>query len=223
MEDSRIEKIEDVVPVVRRHLVPQIERAVHVCINAYEADHFNDNYTFGTQLWRNTWNRISRIAHSGDTPLEPHGKASDYKFRIGSFILRHHRVGGEYHLPRSAKSAKREAIQLNLFGPVYPEVLPGENFILAIEVEPDEGLKDVFIGELKQNSTTERFCWERKIPVFTPDELSILKGDATRYPPEEDTFSRVDFQPTETEPDEIVTLDDESDVASKRRDAKADA
>jgi len=223
MEDLRIEKIEDVIPVVRRHLVPQIERAVNVCISAYEADHFNDNYTFGTHFWRNTWNRISHIAHSGDTLLEPHGKVSDYKFRIGSFILRHHRVGGEYHLPRSARSAKREAIQLNLFGPVYPEVLPGENFILAIEVEPDEGLKDVFIGELKQNSTTEKFCWERKIPVFTPGELSILKGSLTQRPPEKEALTEVQYQQNEAEPGEIVTLDDESDVASKLKDGKIDA
>jgi len=223
MEDPQIEKLEDLVPVVRKHLVPQIGRAVDVCVSAYEADHFNDNYTFGTHFWRNTWNRICKIILSGDTPLEPHGKANEYKFRIGRFILRHHRVGGEYHLPRSARSARYEAIQLNLFGPVYPEILPGENFILAIEVEPDEGLKDVFIGEFKQNSTTDKFYWERKIPVFTPEELSILKGNVTQCPPEEGAFTEVHYQPNETEPDEIVTFDDEGDAASGLRDGKIDA
>jgi hypothetical protein len=132
-------------------------------------------------------------------------------------------VGGEYHLPRSAKSAKYEAIQLNLFGPTYPEILPGENFILAIEVEVDEGLKDIFIGELKQNSTTEKFYWERKIPVFTPDELSILNGNQTKRPLEEEAFAKVGYQPSETEPEKIVTLDDESDATAKRRDSKNDA
>ncbi len=223
MKDLKIEKIEDVVPVIRRHLIQEIEKAVEVCIDAHKADPFNDNYTFGTQFWKNMWNRINQIANSGDTPLEPHGKANEYKFRIGRFILRHHRVGGQYSLPRSAKSAKREAIQLNLFGPTYPELLPGENFILAIEAEPDEGLNDVFIGELRQSSTTEEFCWERKIPVFTPGELSILKGNLTQHPLEEEAFVEIHYQPNETEPDEIVTLDDESSAASKLIDGESDA
>ena len=223
MEETRIQKIEDLVPVVRKHLLPRIERAVDVCILAFRADYYNDNYTFGTQLWRNTWNRISELAHSYDTPIEPHGKGNEYKFKIGPFILRHHRVGGEYLLPRSAKSAKCAAIQLNLFGPVFPEILPGDNIILAIEAELDEGLKDLFIGELKQDAGTEKFYWEKEIAVFTPEELSILKGKAAKDPAEEKAFTKVRYQPNEAEPGEMVSLNGEDNVMPQRKDGKTDA
>jgi hypothetical protein len=223
MEESSILKLEDLIPVVRSHLVPHIGKAVEVCIHAYRADHYNDNYTFGTQLWRNIWNRISEMANSFDTPIEPHGKGNEYKFRIGPFILRHHRVGGEYLLPRSAKSAKYAAVQLNLFGPTFPEILPGDNIILAIEAEPDDGLKDVFIGELKQNSTTEKFYWEREIAVFTPEELSILKGKAAKRSLQGRPLPASGYQPNEAEPGEFVSLNPEGDIIPKLGDGKTDA
>lgn len=222
MESSRIEKIESLVPVVRKYLVPSIERAVVVCVEAYWADQYNDNYTFGTQFWRNSWNRIDEIATSGETPIELFGKANEYKFRVGRFILRHHRVGGEYQLPSSAKSAKNAAIQLNLFGRTYPEILPGENIILAIEADPKEGFKDIFIGDLKQDPDSGELYWAKVIPIYTPEELSILKGGTAPIPAEEEATPEVNYlPPTEAEPGDLVSF--EIEEAAAKKGARTDA
>ena len=91
--------------------------------------------------------------------------------RFGRFILRHHRVGGENLLPSSAKSAKNAAIHLTFSVLLFPPVLPSQNIlILAIEAEPREGLRDIFIGNLKQDPDSGQLYWERLIPFFTPKD-----------------------------------------------------
>jgi hypothetical protein len=212
MVSPQTEKVEDLVPVVRKYLVPSIEKAVVASVDAHAADPYNDNYTFGTQFWKNTWNRIDEIAASGETPIKLHGKGNEYTFRIGRFILRHHRVGGENLLPNSAKSAKSAAVQLNLFDPTYPNMLPGENIILAIEADPRGGLRDIFIGDLKQDPYSAQLYWEKAIPVFTPEELLILKGEAVMR-----------YLPIESEPGDLVNLEIEQATASAMNGGKINA
>jgi hypothetical protein len=55
MRAPDIKSLEDMVPHVQEHLLPQIQQAVAICVNSYWEDSaFNDSWTFGTHFWKNT-------------------------------------------------------------------------------------------------------------------------------------------------------------------------
>ena len=106
MKNMQIENLKDIAPHIIEHLVPEIERAVEVCVKSYRDDEFNDMWTFGTHLWKNTWNRIESAASFEDCPFEVYGKGNEYKLKIGPFVVRHHRIDKETRLPKGAKAVK---------------------------------------------------------------------------------------------------------------------
>ena len=81
MEASTYETLEDITPHVREHLLPEIQQAVEVCVKAYLEDEFNDTWTFGTQFWKNTWNRFEAVAEFKDCPFGVYGKGNEYNTR----------------------------------------------------------------------------------------------------------------------------------------------
>ena len=68
MEEINLETLEDAVPYVQEHLLPEIQQAVEVCVKSYLDDEFNDMWTFGTHFWKNTWNRFEAVAGLEDCP-----------------------------------------------------------------------------------------------------------------------------------------------------------
>jgi len=161
------------VPVVEKHLLPLIEDAVEVAMDAYDANEFNDNYTFGTHCWKNLWNRIATSQLSNVSPIRRHGKANEYKFKLEGVILRCHRVDGKSKIPRSAKAAKLY-IEQNMILPFKENLLQHdnpENIIVSIDVDPEHGLREVFLGELVKSPTGRGYTWDNRVSVYKSTEL----------------------------------------------------
>jgi hypothetical protein len=136
MDDITVETLEDIAPHVVEHLLPAIQDAVEVAVAAYKADHFNDSWTFGTHLWKNTWNRFKSAARFEDCPFTLCGKGNEYKLKIGRYIIRHHKIDDESSIPTGAKAVKESAgFQLSLL--TYCGLAPVErrsidNIVIAI-------------------------------------------------------------------------------------------
>lgn len=173
MINNEIKNLEDIVPLVLEHLVPEIQQSVEVCIQCYNNDEFNDMWTFGTQLWRNIGNRFKTIAEFEDCPFEICGKGNEYKLKIGSFVIRHHRIDNESKIPNGAKAVKESARQHMLpFGAEWEAPIDIDNIVLAIDADIQNGLKEVFLGELKQKDIeTKQYKWGTKIPVYLPEGI----------------------------------------------------
>ncbi|BBO77790.1 hypothetical protein DSCW_52070 [Desulfosarcina widdelii] len=182
MKTPDIESLQDLVPHVQEHLLPQIHQAAEICMNCYLMDTaFNDMWTFGTQFWRNTWNRFRTIAEEIDEcPFEVSGKGNEYKLRLGSYVLRHHRINSQSRLPSGAKSVKSAAnhIQMSLFNDEWYAPVEKDNIVIAIDVDVHRGLKEVFLGEIMPLEVdSSKYKWVRKAPIFLVDGAQASTAD----------------------------------------------
>lgn len=187
MDDITVETLEDVAPHVVEHLLPAIQDAVDACVEAYNADPFNDSWTFGTQLWRNTWNRFKSVADFGDCPFRVYGKGNDYKLKIGPYILRHHKIDDESSVPTGAKAVKASAgFQMSLlahYGFVPVERRSIDNIVIAIVANMAKGLREVFIGELLQCAPdSTKYRWVKKVPVYLAEGQEPYAGETMYIP-----------------------------------------
>lgn len=150
---------EEVFHEVRTHIVPLIVEAHRVCMEAYEADEFNTTYTFGCQFYGNTWSRIRKLVLEGNTPFRLGDVGEEGNVLIcGGFYIRHHRADVKTRLPRCAKRARAEAVQLCLFDDdVMPDVGSGSTrLLLASITTPGSGSDlDILLGTLAQSSNGE--------------------------------------------------------------------
>lgn len=164
-----IMKLKSVVPIIEEHLLPLAQDSAEVAANAYALDEFNDTYTFGCQLWKNLWNRITTLASTPESPVRLCGKHSEYTFRIGEVVLRHHRVIGNL-VPRNAKAAKQAADAQLKFPFMHDETQTAElgNVILAVEAQTDTGLVGLYLGELIRDSeyTRKKYKWNHLITLY---------------------------------------------------------
>jgi hypothetical protein len=185
MKTPAIESLEDLVPHVQEHLLPQIEQAVEICVNCYLMDTaFNDTWTFGTQFWRNTWNRFKAVAEELDECLfEVCGKGNEYKLKLGPYVLRHHRINQKSKLPSGAKAVKSAAheVQLSLFSDDSVGPVENDNIVIAIDADVRRGLKEVFLGELMPlERDSKKYKWVNKAPVFLADGAEASTADIIR-------------------------------------------
>ncbi len=174
MNDIQVETLGDIAPHVTEHFLPEIHASVDTCIDSYEADPFNDSWTFGTQLWRNLWNRLKTVAELNDCPFEVYGKGNEYKLKIGRFILRHHKINSKTKLPSGAKAVKEAAsVQMTIYsflGETPPELPSIDNIVIAINATIKSGLIEVFIGELLPVSNDfNKYEWSNKAQVYLAD------------------------------------------------------
>lgn len=198
MDDITVETLEDIAPHVVEHLLPAIQDAVEVAVAAYKADPFNDSWTFGTHLWKNTWNRFKSAARFEDCPFTLCGKGNEYKLKIGRYIIRHHKIDDESSIPTGAKAVKESAgFQLSLL--TYCGLAPVErrsidNIVIAIVANMEKGLREVFVGELLQCAPdSTKYRWEKKVPVYlaegqepyTSETLYMPKPFASLHTPVE--------------------------------------
>lgn len=182
MQESEFENLEDIADHVSEHLVPAIEQAVEVCVRSHGEDPFNDNWTFGTQLWKNVWNRFAVLAGLDECPFGLFGKGNEYKLKIGPFVLRHHRIDRKTTIPKAARAAKSAAaVQLMLFDDEWDLAVAKDNIIIAVDADVDDGLREIFVGELTPDSAgSNKYKWAKKIPVFlaegtTPSSEEFVK------------------------------------------------
>lgn len=196
MDRPEINELEDIVPFAFDHLLPQIQEAVEVCVKSYLDDpFFNDMWIFGTHLWKNTWNRFDALSDFEDCPFEACGKGNEYKLKIGPYILRHHRIDQDSKLPNGAKAVKASAKEICLFGDEWQAPVEIDNIVLAIDADVENGLKEVFIGELKQKRPgTDKYKWGKKVSVFLAEGreasdvgiIEISNHPAFKHAPEEE-------------------------------------
>ena len=168
MQESEFETLEDMALYVSEHLVPAIEQAVEVCVRSYREDPFNDNWIFGTHLWKNVWNRFATLASLDDCPFERCGKGNEYKLKIGHFVVRHHRIDRVTTIPRAARAAKSAAyVQSILFDDEWDHTIEKDNIVIAIDADVNDGLREIFVGELMPYSIeSNKYGWAKKVPVF---------------------------------------------------------
>ena len=178
----KIESLDDISPFVQEYLLPHIQQSVAICINCYLMDTaFNDTWTFGTQFWRNTWNRFKTVAKEVDEcPFEIYGNESEYKLKLSSYVIRHHRINTKSKLPSGAKAAKLAAYnmqQMYLFND-WSTPVEKENVIIAIDADINNGLKEVFIGEIMPlEKDSKKYKWVNKAPVFLADGAEASTSD----------------------------------------------
>lgn len=173
MSQPKTENLEDLASHVVEHLLPEIHASVETCVESYNADPFNDSWTFGTQFWKNLWNRFSAVAELDDCPFEEYGGGNEYKLRIGKYIVRQHRVNNKTKLPTGAKAVKKAAEQMTIYSllgdglPERSQEPSVDNIVIAINVTMSKGLLEVFVGELRPVPfASNKYEWVEKAPVF---------------------------------------------------------
>lgn len=190
MDTLNYQTLEALVPPVAEYLVPEIEKAVEVCLKSFMEDEFNDNWIFGTHLWKNTWNRFETLASFEDCPFDICGKGNEYKLKIGPFVVRHHRIDSETQIPKGARAVKSAAtaIQLELFDGGGNLPIEKDNIVIAIVADIQNGLREIFIGELMPHSLeSKQYRWAKRISVYLsegaePSTAEIIQiKDVTGY------------------------------------------
>ncbi len=216
MGQPYIKELEDIVPYVLEHLVPEILDSVEACVRSFHDDIYNDSWIFGTHLWKNIWNRFESVSRFEDCPFEIVGKGNEYKLKIGPFVLRHHRIDQESKLPTGAKGVKASASQqMNMFGEEWAPPVEIDNIVLAIDADVNSGLKEVFVGELKQqNPDTKQYEWGKKVPVYLAEETAI-PGPSVADSPKRPEFGG--HPPAEELADVAVELDNNQNHLKDRR------
>ena len=176
MSQPKTENLEDLASHVVEHLLPEIHASVETCVESYKADPFNDSWTFGTQFWKNLWNRLSAVAELEDCPFENYGSGNEYKLRIDKYIVRQHRINSKTKMPTGAKAVKKAAEQMTIYpllGDKEPESSQDpsvDNIVIGINVTMSKGLLEVFVGELRPVPfVTNKYEWAEKAPVFLAD------------------------------------------------------
>jgi len=204
MDKPEIIKLDDIVPFALDHLLPEIQEAVEKCIESYSVDPvFNDMWTFGTQLWKNIWNRFKSVFEEyEDCPFEICGKGNEYKFKIGSYVLRHHRIDHESGLPNGGNAVKKSAQQMSLFGDEWQAPVEIDNIVLAIDADVKSGLKEVFIGALKQKRPdAKKYEWREKVPVYLAEGFEASSGEIVQI------TNHPDFKQVPVEEVPVVALE----------------
>ena len=169
MNSLNYQTLKDLAAPVAEHLIPEIEKAVEVCIKSFLDDEFNDKWIFGTHLWKNTWNRFETLTDFEDCPFDVYGKGNEYKLKIGHFVVRHHRIDRGTRIPKGARAAKTaaHAIQLALFEGKWDITVEKDNIVIAIDANIEDGLREVFIGELMPLSLdSKKYRWVKRIRVY---------------------------------------------------------
>ena len=195
METIQISSLDDLAPSLSQYILPHVKDSVQACVRAFSADPFNDNWTFGTQLWRNTWNRIRATAEIEDNPVTLPVRGNEYCFHIGNATIHHHRVGGVGLLPTSGKAVKDLVDEAQL--PLFPQErkLSFENVILGISADPKNGLNEVFLGKLEKDSSSDQYFWSERVSLYNvstadPQEVEYLYVDE-----EEEAIPVLAFRP----------------------------
>lgn len=221
MNSQKYQTLKDLAAPVAEHLVPEIEKAVEVCIKSFLDDEFNDKWIFGTHLWKNTWNRFETLTDFEDCPFEVYGKGNEYKLKIGPFVVRHHRIDRGTRIPKGARAAKTaaSAVQLALFKGEWGVAFEKDNIVIAIDADIEDGLREVFIGELMPLSfDSKKYSWVERVPVYLaegaePSSEEIIQ--VTDMP----GFSQ--FAPEEEIPEVTIGLD-KSKVSPKAVESEGD-
>jgi hypothetical protein len=223
MEEVNIKTIEDMVPYVQEYLLPEIQQAVEICVKSYRDDPvFNDTYTFGTQFWRNTWNRFKSVAiEYEDCPFDLCGKGNEYKLKLGPFILRHHRINEQSKLPNGAKAVKSSAdfLQMKLFSDEWNAPVEIDNIVLAIDADIEKGLKEIFLGEIMPLSLeSKKYKWVSKARVFLADGTEASTAEIIQF----ENMDRFEHQAPEEENIEVSVRLDKSKVNPRGLESKGD-
>jgi hypothetical protein len=179
METIQISTLEDLVPYLSQYILPHVKESVQVCVRAFTDDPFNDNWTFGTHLWKNTWNRIRATAEIENNPITAPIRGNEYYFSIGNATIHHHRVGGASLLPNAAKAVKALVDEAQL--PLFPHErkLAFDNVILGISADPMNGLSEVFLGKLEKDASSEQYFWSKRVSLYNmttaePEEVEYI-------------------------------------------------
>ena len=179
METIQISSLEDLAPYLSQYILPHVKESVQVCVRAFSEDPFNDNWTFGTHLWKNTWNRIRATAEIENNPISAPDKGNEYCFHIGNATIHHHRVEGTGLLPTSAKAVKAMVDEAQL--PLFPQEtkLAFDNVILGISADARNGLSEVFLGKLEKDSSSDQYFWSKRVSLYNvssaePAEVEYL-------------------------------------------------
>uniref|UniRef100_UPI004057C744 hypothetical protein n=1 Tax=Candidatus Electrothrix sp. TaxID=2170559 RepID=UPI004057C744 len=193
-----MKKLEEIALMAQEHLLPEIEESVEACMSSYRSDEFNDLWTFATNFWRNTWNRLKAVSDLADCPFDYEG-GNRYKLKIDQYRIGCHRINTKSRIPAGAKALKKKApVQLP---PVLarlgcPQEQPFliDNVVIAVDADPQKGLREVFLGELVRIYNSKKFVFKNIIPIFlaeneemTTEQYSyILTPSFTSYAPEEE-------------------------------------
>lgn len=195
METIQVSALEDLAPYLTQHILPHVKESVQACVRAFSADLFNDNWTFGTQLWRNTWNRIRTTAEIEGNPVTLPAKGNEYCFHIGNATIHHHRVGGVGLLPTSGKAVKDLVDEAQM--PLFPQErkLSFENVILGISADPKNGLNEVFLGKLEKNSSSDQYFWSERISLYKVSTADFQEVEYLYVDEEEEAIPVLAFRP----------------------------
>ncbi len=206
MQKLKFETLEEIAPLVEEYLVPEIQDSVEACIRSYKDDDYNDMWIFGTHLWKNIWNRFESATRYENCPFDVCGKGNEYKLKIGPYVLRHHRIDQESKLPNGAKAVKAAAaLQLSLFGEEWDIPIEIDNIIVAIDADVDNGLREVFLGELlPQYPNSNKFIWVKKIPVWSAEGADVSNEQIIRISSISETKKQV---AVESIPEVTIGLD----------------
>jgi len=205
MQELKFKTLKDIAPLVEEYLVPEIQDSVEVCIRSYQDDDYNDMWIFGTHLWKNIWNRFESATRYEDCPFDVCGKGNEYKLKIGHYVLRHHRINQESKLPNGAKAVKAAALQLSLFSEEWAPPIEIDNIVLAIDADVENGLIEVFLGELlPQDLNSKKYLWIKKVPVWSANVTDVVNTAIVRIPAISEIKKHVAVEPI---PEVTVELD----------------
>ena len=210
-ENGRV-SLRELVPLVREHLLPMIRDAVDVCVRSHADDEYNDNFTFGTQAWKNLWNRLQEYAAKEGTPFKPSGDLKDYSIRVQGVRLKPHSVNTDTRLPNSARAIKKRInLQLTLFPDADGIACLPETVVLAFEASPEEGLREVFLGVLQKNGFTTQYEWRDVAQVYERDGAGETVDTATpssaeRVAEEPEAAPTLDYDPGKRQEEESTSL-----------------
>jgi len=195
METIQISSLKDLAPYLSQYILPHVKDSVQACVQSFYADSYNDNWTFGTQLWRNTWNRIRTIAENEGNPVTLPVKGNDYYFHIGNATIHHHRVGGAGLLPTSGKAVKGLADEAQL--PLFPQERKHslENIILGISATPINGLNEVFLGKLEKDSSLDQYFWSEKVSLYNVSSAEPAEVEYIFFGEEEEAVPVLALRP----------------------------
>lgn len=234
MNNKLYDEIENVIPVLRTAIVPQIEESVKTVKEAYFSNHYFSGYSFGCMLYDNLSNRFEENAYLWEDDIIFISEKNVLLLEACGIGFHCHKVDPDSNIPNGAGSVKSyldsglRPVQLRLF-PINPncEFYPS-NIILAYDATPKEGLKKVFVGILEKNAWGKGYIWEKTFPVYAANDVSneVLEYLNYRYMEEKEADPKVllnstslknePMQPDEKEPGNILGFDEYKDKKKKK-------
>ncbi|CAK8719459.1 hypothetical protein GKODMF_11050 [Candidatus Electrothrix gigas] len=172
---EHVKTLDDIAPLVQEHLLPEIQASTESSMESYAADPFNDSWTFETHRWRNTWNRFKSVAKLEDCPFEVYGNSKEGKLKIGRYILRCHKIDKKSGVPTGARALKRDApVQFSLpFLNDIEQQYPIDNVVIAVDADPKNGLRKVFLGELFRVFNSNHFFFKNEMFIFLAEDEKV--------------------------------------------------